>query len=68
MPRPKKNPVNDMPVIEVTPVIGEPGLFEKETNQTKNNVVPITPSSQPTQAERDWSDIDAVLSDVVSFS
>ncbi|BAU15997.1 hypothetical protein LEP3755_65640 (plasmid) [Leptolyngbya sp. NIES-3755] len=67
MGRPKKNPVNGMPVTEVTPVMGEPGLFEKETNRTKGNVVPITTSSQPIQAEHDWSTIDAVLSDVVNF-
>jgi len=67
MPRSKKNPVNEMPVVEVTPVIGEPGLFEPKTHRTKTNVVPITSSSQSVPSDRDWNDIDAVLSDVVSF-
>ena len=67
MPRAKKNPVTEMPVIESQPVNNEPGLFD-ETQQTRNNVVPISTSSQPVESNgRDWSDIDSVLSDVVNF-
>lgn len=67
MPR-KKNPVSDLPVIESQPVNNEPGLFETETQQTRNNVVPISTSSQPVESNgRDWSDIDSILSDVVNF-
>lgn len=67
MPRAKKNPVSEMPVFEVQPVPNEPGIFERETDRTKSNVVPISTSSQPIENSRDWSDIDSVLSDVVSF-
>ena len=66
MPRGKKNPVTDMPVVEVSPT-NEPGIFERETDRTKSNVVPISTSSQPIENSRDWSDIDSVLSDVVSI-
>lgn len=68
MPRPKKNPVTEMPVMEVQPAPTMPGLFERETSRTKTNVVPITTSSQPVPSDRDWSNIDAVLADVVSFA
>ncbi|WP_068819339.1 hypothetical protein [Phormidesmis priestleyi] len=67
MPRPRKNPVTDLPVIEVEPVMGEPGIFQTETEQTKSNVVPISTSSEPVDFGRDWSELDRVLSDVVNF-
>jgi hypothetical protein len=67
MPRPKKNPVSEMPVFEVQSVPNEPGIFERETDRTKSNVVPISTSSQAIENTRDWSAIDSVLSDVVSF-
>ena len=67
MPRAKKNPVTDMPVMELEPVAGEPGIFETETKRTQNNVVPISTSSEPANPARDWCDIDSVLSEVVNF-
>lgn len=36
MPRAKKNPVTEMPVIEVSPIMGEPGKFEKEDFPTQH--------------------------------
>jgi len=67
MPRPRKNPVTEMPVIEVEPVMGEPSIFQTETQHTKSNVVPISTSSEPVDSGRDWSELDRVLSDVVNF-
>ncbi len=67
MTRPKKNTHTDLPVIELEPVMGEPGIFQTETQQTKSNVVPISTSSEPVDSGRDWSELDRVLSDVVNF-
>jgi hypothetical protein len=67
MPRPKKNPVTEMPVLEVEPVLGEPNIFETETQCTKTNVVPISIRSEPVASTRDWSELDSILSDVVTF-
>jgi len=67
MARPKKNPVTELPVIEVEPIAGEPGIFQTETQHTKNNVVPISTSSEPVDSGRDWSELDRILSDVVNF-
>jgi hypothetical protein len=68
MPRPKKNPVTEMPVeLDASPAMGSPGGFESVTEQTQSNVVPIRTDSQQPNSERDWTDIDSVLSDVVNF-
>lgn len=72
MARPSKKKQEETagtPIIaEAEPVIGEPSkLFRIETDRTKNNVVPITTSSEPVQTERDWTDTDSILSDVVTF-
>jgi hypothetical protein len=68
MARPKKNPVTEMPVvIDASPVMGSPGVFESVNEQTQSNVVPIRTESRQPDSERDWSDIDSVLSDVVNF-
>lgn len=67
--RKKQEQTEVTPVVFVgEPVVGEPGgLLKIETDRTKNNVVPITTSSEPAQTERNWTDIDSILSDVVTF-
>lgn len=67
MARPKKNPVTEMPITELEPVAGEPGIVETETQRSKNNVVPISTGSESIEPFRDWSDLDRVLSTVVNF-
>ena len=67
MARPKKNPVTEMPITEIEPVAGEPGIFEAQTQWSQNNVVPISTSSESVEPFRDWSDLDRVLSTVVNF-
>ena len=66
MPRGKKNPITEMPVTEVDPPASKPGIFETETC-SQSNVVPISSGLESVQNVRDWSDVDSVLSDVVSF-
>ncbi|MBD1842606.1 hypothetical protein H6F89_04105 [Cyanobacteria bacterium FACHB-63] len=74
MPRPKKNPVTEMPVVEVMPDpehsgaanVQNPGPFDTAPTPTQRNVIPIN-RSVPASVHQDWSEIDAVLSDVVSF-
>ena len=61
MPRAKKNPITEMPVIEVDPIADEPEF------RPQSNVVPISSGLESTQNGRVWSDVDDVLSNVVSF-
>lgn len=63
MPRGKKtqvNPVSEMPVIEVTPVMGEPDkvIVDRKEN---NNVIPFTGTDQPDQSDRETAAIDQFL-------
>ncbi|NJR50644.1 MAG: hypothetical protein HC780_14810 [Leptolyngbyaceae cyanobacterium CSU_1_3] len=68
MPKPKKNPVTEMPVVvESPPEMGSPGVFESVNEQTQSKVIPLRIDSHQPASERDWTDIDCVLSDVVSF-
>ncbi len=66
MSRAKKNPITEMPVIEVDPITDKPGVVETES-RPKSNVVPISSGLESAQNGRDWSDVDSVLSNVVSF-
>ncbi len=61
MPRAKKNPITEMPVIEVDPIADE------TESRPQSNVVPISSGLESAQNGRDWSDVDSVLSTVVSF-
>ncbi len=69
MPRAKKNPITEMPVLEMGSVMGEPEKYqtEPEKERPQSNVVPISNGLESIQSERDWNDVDRVLSDVVSF-
>jgi hypothetical protein len=64
MTRKKVNPVTEMPVTEP---VAQSSVLEVVNAKTKNNVVPISTKSEPVQNDRDWSEIDAVLSNVVNF-
>lgn len=82
MPRPRKKQAAETPAmteIQVTSVMGEPGVFEVDAFGTGS---PARKSTAPTETQpdnviefrqqniassRDWSDVDAILSDVVSF-
>ncbi|BAS60443.1 MULTISPECIES: hypothetical protein [Leptolyngbya] len=63
MPRGKKsevNPVTEMPVIEVTPVMGEPDKVNVERKES-NNVIPFTGTDQSVQNKPDTTAIDQFL-------
>lgn len=64
MPRGKKNPVTEMPIVEDFPIQHEPGSHDG----IFDNVIPIDrekPIAEPDR--RNWGEIDSILSDVVSF-
>lgn len=63
MARAKKNqtnPVDEMPVFEVQPVMGEPTISQPVTER-KDNVIPFTGGEQA-QDNRDTAEIDQFLS------
>lgn len=76
MPRPRKKQEAETPEmteIEVTPVMGEPGVFEvghKSTAPTEtqpDNVIEFRQQNAEIASSRDWSDVDSILSNVVQF-
>jgi len=76
MPRPRKKQEAETPEmteIHVAPVMGEPGVFEVErpstapTENQPDNVVEFRQQNGEIASDRDWSDVDSILSNVVQF-
>jgi len=74
MPRPRKQKNEETPVVEfdLTPNLEDPSNPMITKRDSDSNVLPFTgndqpQSSQPIASNRDWSDIDSILSDVVTF-
>lgn len=76
MPRPRKTQKTETPEmahIEVTPVLGEPGVFEVERESTEptenqpDNVIEFRQQPQDIGSSRDWSNVDSILANVVQF-
>jgi len=67
MPRTKKNPVTDLPIATTE---SQP-LSEAVSEKDQSNVIQINHNSQSSNdvdnPSRDWSDIDSILSSIVSF-
>jgi len=67
MPRTKKNPVTDLPIATTE---SQP-LSEAVSEKDQSNVIQINHNSRSSNdvdnPSRDWSDIDSILSSIVSF-
>lgn len=70
MPRPRKKQESEAPLVELerTPNLedfSKPSIEQTKLNES--NVIELPRNNQPIASTRDWSDVDSILSDVVSF-
>jgi len=66
MPRAKKNPVTDLPVMDESQPLSEPSQNNVIAIGTNTHLQTDEPAIEP--SGRDWTDIDNILSNVVNFT